>query len=160
MTEVTHLYLVIAGAVWVRKRSVLVFCELVVPTTGEQPDVIGWTTRGGGECHVIECKASRADFLSNKHKGFERLGVGVGHYRWYLVPKGIVTLDDVAEGWGLLELRRSGHDRGHYIKKLIEAPPLKPLDGMTGAAQQERKMLITLARREHMFEVGGKGWED
>jgi len=158
MIDITHSYLVNAGAAWLKKKVELVFCELVVGSVSEQPDVIGWSVRG--TCTVIECKASRSDYLSNKNKCFERGGYSVGSYRYFLVPKGIIKLEDLYPGYGLLELRLSKHPRGHYIKILKQAPHRKPWDGISRSALQERKMLITIARREHMFEVGGKGWHD
>lgn len=68
--------------------------------TWESPDVIGWR---GWQSYLIECKVSRADFLADKNKpARQHLDLGMGCYRYYLCPKGMVSLNEVPEGWGLM----------------------------------------------------------
>ena len=73
----------------------------------EHPDAIGWF--GGGISILIECKASRSDFLADKRKWTRRVCEqngekhGMGQYRFYMSPPGIIHLDDLADSkWGLL----------------------------------------------------------
>ena len=68
------------------------------------PDAIGWKRA----CHsvLVECKISRADFLVDRNKPFRlRPELGVGSERFYLVPKGLVRVEELPVGWGLLEYR-------------------------------------------------------
>lgn len=69
--------------------------------SGEQPDAMGF--RNGTSC-LIECKTSRADFLKDRKKRF-RIDpkLGMGDWRLYLAPKGLIKRMDLPEGWGLLE---------------------------------------------------------
>jgi len=56
--------------------------------TGEQPDAIGWPFRSGS--HLVECKTSVGDFHSDKLKRW-RADRGLGLFRWYLTPPGLLT---------------------------------------------------------------------
>lgn len=70
----------------------------------ETPDAIGW--RGCGTSILIECKASRQDFLADAKKPFRRNPeLGMGNWRFYLSPDGIVRIEDLPVGWGLLWVR-------------------------------------------------------
>ena len=67
---------------------------------GEQPDAIGWRD---GLSFLIECKASRADFLADKKKPFRQdANKGMGDWRFYMSPPEIINPDDLPQGWGLL----------------------------------------------------------
>jgi len=70
----------------------------------EQPDVygLGWQTI------MIECKASRNDFLADKRKSFRKPGHGCGSIRYYCANKGIITENDLPTGWGLIETSGRG----------------------------------------------------
>lgn len=67
---------------------------------GEQPDAIGWR----GEISIlIEVKTSRADFLKDRAKPFRKdPQKGMGDWRFYLCPKGMITENELPDGWGLL----------------------------------------------------------
>ena len=83
-------------------------CSVVV-TAGsilcdEIPDALGWV--GRGTSWLVECKASRADFRRDKHKGHRSpLRLGLGSYRYYLAEPGVIPVDELLDGWGLLECR-------------------------------------------------------
>ncbi len=74
-----HAELCVRGERWLRTRG----CRVVLRDpfkaavyTGECPDVIGWRD---GHSILIECKASRADFLADKGKRFRaepEIGMG------------------------------------------------------------------------------------
>lgn len=71
----------------------------------EQPDVIGWT--GAGHSTLLEVKVSRADFFRDADKPFRAVpGVGMGNRRYYVVPEGLVKVEEVPSGWGLVEAGR------------------------------------------------------
>lgn len=96
---------VVARAVeWAQSRHQLVIRER--SAIYEIPDVVGisysYTT-------MIECKASRSDFLADKKK-LSRLDGNycVGNYRIYCAPKGILNESEIPDGWGFLEIYPSG----------------------------------------------------
>jgi len=77
----------------------------LVSSNIEVPDAIGWLN--AGKCSVlIECKTSRSDFLADAKKMFRRRQEhGMGRYRFYMAPVGLLAADEMPEHWGLLEVR-------------------------------------------------------
>lgn len=98
----THKELVEVAYKWVLKNGScgVAFKELKT-LSWEIPDVIGFGS--GGHSVIVECKASRSDFLSDKNKPF-RLNpqLGMGTHRFYCCPKDLIKVDDLPEGWGLI----------------------------------------------------------
>lgn len=67
---------------------------------GERPDVLGF--RYGASC-LIEVICSRSDFLADRKKVFRaEPEKGMGDWRFYLCEPGVITVDDLPAGWGLL----------------------------------------------------------
>ncbi|MBZ5707353.1 MAG: hypothetical protein LAN63_18555 [Acidobacteriia bacterium] len=100
----THPQLVQKAVEWLRGYRCGVVLSEQACLSGEMPDAIGWKRA----CHsvLIECKISRADFLADRDKPFRRTPeVGVGCERFYLAPKGLIRVDELPCGWGLLECR-------------------------------------------------------
>ena len=100
LREWTHDDLVALAAKWLRRRMPVVITELA--TGGEEPDAIGFNPRA---TILVECKASRADFLSDNGKLWRQrpdLGFGMGDRRYYLTPKDMVAAEELPERWGLL----------------------------------------------------------
>lgn len=101
-----HAELVKRAERWLRnvRRCGVVLCE-VAAGSGETPDAIGWRY-GGQQSVLVECKVSRADFLADKGKPFRKPDCqgAMGDERYYLAPAGIITLSDLPERWGLLEI--------------------------------------------------------
>lgn len=65
----------------------------------ELPDVLGF---GMQASFLIECKASRSDFLRDKKKPFRQPGAkGLGKKRMYLVNPGICKASEVPDNWML-----------------------------------------------------------
>lgn len=118
-------------------------CGVVVPElvsyAPEQPDAIGWY--GGNGSVVIECKTSRADFLSDRKK-IHRNVSSAGLYRLYLCPPGIINAQDLTHGWGLLYC--------HEKRITLEAIPDV---NQSRCAHTEIKMMYSLLRR---VEVRGQ----
>lgn len=55
-----------------------------------------FAVRGGGDTILLEAKISRSDFMKDKSKDFRNNpGLGVGLLRYYITPKGLLTLDDL-----------------------------------------------------------------
>jgi hypothetical protein len=76
-----------------------VLMELVA-ALGEIPDAIGWKY---SDSYLVECKATRSDFLSDGKKWFRRHPeYGMGNYRYYLCPPDLIKPKELPECWGLL----------------------------------------------------------
>ena len=100
----THEKLVARAVAWLRTYGCGVVLSEQSCASGETPDAIGWK-RG---CHsvLVECKASRADFLIDRGKPFRcKTERGMGCERFYLAPAELIQPSELANGWGLLELR-------------------------------------------------------
>lgn len=107
-----HKEVVEVGRKWLKSRSAVVITE--IGTCSEQPDVIGFEVsvkgqlskkeyRHYGSC-LVECKANRSDFLQDKKKYFRAMPeLGLGQYRYFLAPKGLIKIEELPENWGLLE---------------------------------------------------------
>ena len=112
----THSELVHLAAIWLRKhhRCSVVFTEMVT-RSDIIPDAIGWRVDVRWSI-LIECKISRADFCSDRSKRIHLDPENApGQERWYLVPPGLVTPEEVPEGWFLAEAQPSGK-----IKKITK----------------------------------------
>ncbi|RMH96415.1 adenylosuccinate synthase [Stutzerimonas nitrititolerans] len=77
--------------------------------TGEIPDAIGFRAAGFDDgSTVVECKTSRADFLADRKKAHRSAG-GLGNWRYFMAPAGLIKPDELPAGWGLLEVNSRGH---------------------------------------------------
>lgn len=85
------------------KKCNPVFAERGSANISEVPDVIGWTSR---ECIIIECKASRADYLADRKKPSRKDNKGLGSRRYYLLTKDVYDVIVCSKftdcGWGIL----------------------------------------------------------
>lgn len=76
----------------------------------EQPDVIGFGS--SGHSVLVECKATRSDFLCDKNKPFRvNPELGMGSQRYYCCPTGLISKDELPEGWGLIYVDENGKAR-------------------------------------------------
>lgn len=74
----------------------------IVTAAYETPDAIGWWSQTSV---LIEVKVSRADYYRDKAKLTRRCkGYGVGNYRYYMTPAGLLVQKNLPDGWGLLEV--------------------------------------------------------
>jgi hypothetical protein len=95
----THDDLVKLGHRYVKKLGFpVVASELRTIGSREQADVIGFRLN----CSIlIEAKCSRSDFLADARKPERKLG-GLGVYRFFLCPTGLIQISDLPPRWGLL----------------------------------------------------------
>src|SRR6201988_4817609 len=101
----THAQLVEKAVRWLRGYRCGVVLSEQACVSGEMPDAIGWKQA----CHsvLVECKITRADFLADRAKPFRlKPEKGVGSERFYMAPPGLMKVEDLPPGWGLLEYRR------------------------------------------------------
>lgn len=83
-----------------------VLTELVTQNYLETPDAIGFRD---GTTTLIECKANRADFRADAKKVFRiNPWMGMGTFRLYLCPAGVITPEDLPERWGLIWVNDKG----------------------------------------------------
>lgn len=88
--------------------------------SGEIPDAIGFRRTGHQPTDgsvVVEVKTSRADFLADAKKP-HRMSGGVGSWRYYMAPTGLIAPMELPAGWGLLEVNVRGHVKavaGHAV---------------------------------------------
>lgn len=87
---------------WLKKNGFGVVGVNVWATgSRERADCVGFRAN----CSVlIEAKVSRADYSSDLKKP-ERQSGGVGTYRFYVTPPGLIAINELPAGWGLLELQ-------------------------------------------------------
>jgi len=105
-----------------------------VSVMGETPDAIGWY---GRLAILIECKASKADFLADVKKFFRAYpAMGIGSHRYYLTPVGMLEASEVPAGWGLIEFD------GRRYKIIRESAPFAESN-----RDQEVSILISTLRR-------------
>lgn len=91
-------------------------CQIVVTeakiayNNGEIPDAIGFRAGTHNDASVlVECKVSRADFMVDAKKPHRAQSAqGMGLYRYYLAPAGIIKIEELPAGWGLLEVSARG----------------------------------------------------
>ncbi|MFY9673002.1 MAG: hypothetical protein WB817_14535 [Terriglobales bacterium] len=128
---------------WLRRYRCGVVLSEQACVSGEMPDAIGWKKA----CHsvLVECKVTRADFLVDRAKPWRRQPeIGVGAERYYLAPHGMLAIEDLPAGWGLLEIR------GHGIE--ITKRSAKNLRSPVGFEYEMNLLLASLRRVELRIE--------
>lgn len=117
MKVFTHAQLCAIAAKWLRRPHsggghgcTFAFTECRSGTHGEAPDAIGFRAAGWLDGSVVvECKVSRSDFLADAKKPHRREpGDGMGRWRYFLAPEGVVKPPELPAGWGLLTLSPRG----------------------------------------------------
>jgi hypothetical protein len=138
MADITHSDLVAKAEAWLRRNGWKVVLTELRTSSPEEPDAIGFCT---GASHLIECKASRADFLADRKKFFRRNPKhGMGTMRSFLTPAGLVAPHELPENWGLLEVR------GRRVWRVVDAVPFDDVD----AIKAEREFIYSVLRRMDM----------
>ena len=136
----THRELCIKAAKYLRNKGIQPFhkcvyavCEL--ERVGESPDAFGF---GGSTSQMIEVKISRSDFLSDKKKYWRKFPYyGLGRFRSYMCPEGLIKETELPEKWGLLYIS----EKGKIIK--IKEPELQECNHMA-----ELQLAASILRRE------------
>lgn len=101
----THKELVEIGYKWCLSKCGFAIKELVTHNA-EQPDVIGFNSNG---TFLLEAKASRSDFLADKKKSFRATPrYGMGDWRFFIAPKGLIKIEELPQMWGLIEVNEKG----------------------------------------------------
>lgn len=137
--SMTHEHLVILAKKWlIRARDCSVVLTETQAKSGEIPDAIGWR---GQFSILIECKTSLADFRRDLGKWYRQSGYGIGQQRFFMAPQGVIPVDELPDGWGLLEVS------GNVVRTLVERS-LVYLD--ENRASAEVPLLVAALRRAQM----------
>ncbi len=102
--DMSHKEIVQQATYWLRniQRHTIVLTEFCT-STSETPDCFGFCSNSCST--LIECKASLPDFSADRKKLFrKRPEQGMGLYRYYMAPYGLIKPDEMPEKWGLIEI--------------------------------------------------------
>ena len=129
------------GAKWLKRHTqnaVIPNCATVavdmVTIESETPDILGWSC---GYSIMIEVKVGRGDFLRDFKKPFRQIcHTGVGEFRYYLCPTGLIKGVELPDKWGLL-----------YLNEKNKIEIIKIAEKQKANLKAERNMLISLIRR-------------
>jgi hypothetical protein len=143
-SDITHDELVERGERWLKSQGCgVVFNDLfrACSGTGEMPDAIGFRS---GCSILIECKATRSDFLKDKRKRFRKNPeLGMGDHRFYMCAPNVIHPSDIPDGWGLLWVTAK------TVKKVCNIPTNTGWDNkpFTGNKQAELNYMYSALRR-------------
>lgn len=141
--ELTHAALVERGVQWLRARHEcrVIVHEQSIDNVQESPDVLGWNKRGVSI--LVECKVSASDYYRDRRKFFRQFAeMGMGFFRYYLTPPGLINPKSLAKGWGLAEV----HGRRVII--------IKEATAQKRSSRNEICHLIRLVRAAREWEWG------
>jgi len=121
--KLSHKDLVLIGYKWILKNAScgVAFKEFHTINL-EIPDVLGFNS---SDSVLIECKTSRSDFRKDFKKSHRINGKGMGQYRFYMCPTGIIKKEELPEKWGLIYVNEKKKaicvynpikDRGKYVE--------------------------------------------
>lgn len=135
----THKELVQRAAKWLTntRKCAVVVTEFSTSGVIESPDALGW--KNAKNTILIECKTSKSDFIRDGVKPFRRVWeFGLGQSRYYLTTPGLISIEDLPDGWGLL------YCHANRIQIVHEpAPKITSKD----VAWNENAVLYSLVRR-------------
>ena len=100
MVKHKHLCRIASGLL--RKAGYSVILEEFVSISSESPDILAFKN---GTSVLIEAKNSRSDFKADAKKNTRRKeDLGMGNYRYYIAPKGLLKKHEIPDGWGFIEV--------------------------------------------------------
>ncbi len=129
----------------------------------EIPDAIGFRNHGS---ILVECKVTRNDFLSDRNKLFRQYPeMGLGMYRFYMCPEGVIEAKDLPERWGLIwvkendKLRVIHGPKGNIWSSRSRADFRFPERDMHGEWQLMYSALRRLNLRGDLPKIYDQEWE-
>jgi hypothetical protein len=106
----THSDIVNIAYKWLLKNGRIGFAFKELKSLSQEiPDVIGFDS---WQSTLIECKISRSDFLSDQKKTHRKKGMG--NWRFYCCPKGLIKQKDLPPKWGLIYVDEKGRAQIEY----------------------------------------------
>jgi hypothetical protein len=98
----THAQLVQRAVAWLLNSRKCCWVAKNQGAEREICDALGFIWNGPSI--LVECKASRADFLRDAKKPCRQDDLlTLGNLRFYLAPPGLISPEEIPERWGLLE---------------------------------------------------------
>lgn len=138
-----HDYLCKVAVNWLLNMGCMIAVdEITTYATSERCDAIGFS---GAHAVVVEVKTSRADFFRDAKKHHKITNNAMGNYRYYMTLKGLISVEELPEGWGLIEVEngrcsvKAGHKK---ISPWYDEHPF-PISNTRG----EIGLLCSLVRR-------------
>lgn len=148
----THSQLVEISYKWLLKNGgVGVAFKELKSMAGEIPDVIGFDS---SVSIVIEVKVSRSDFLSDAKKPHRVKGMG--NWRFYCCPKGLIRREELPEKWGLIYVNEKGIAKIEYDCRVKQVPneycgglrwTFAPENRFEADTKEERRVMYSALRR-------------
>jgi len=101
VTSQEHDNLSSLGVKWFKRQGFpVVATEINAAGSREQADVVAFRSSCSA---IIEVKVSRPDFIADRNKPERQVdGAGLGVYRFYLCPAGLILPEELPSRWGLL----------------------------------------------------------
>lgn len=131
------------------------FQEISDTSGSERCDAWGYSWSWQPCSVLVEVKVSRSDFFADRKKPHRKEG-GVGVYRYYMCPEGLININDLPPRWGLLWVNKRGHVKviaGHVACTL---PPTYGLGAwMEYAWQWQADRVTELNMLAYMFNRVG-----
>lgn len=160
LARAQHAYLCERAERWLESIGCgVTFSELVtVNNSGEVPDAIGWRW---GASVLVECKTSRGDFLADAKKSFRKNpATGMGDWRLFLCPPGLIKPEELPTGWGLLYAHPKKIER---VKCFKSNGGMHPTPFAANKAAEQAMLLSALRRlklRGRLHEIYEPGPKD
>jgi len=160
MIDISHAELVRIAVDWLKRPEsrggpgcTIAFSEVKNGyLNGEIPDAMGFRAGVWNECSVlVEAKASRADYLADAQKSFRTdPSTGLGMYRYFIAPAGMISVDELPQKWGLIEVNTRGAPKvvhGHLLIKRSNDQTINPFKFSQRNHQLEIALLVRLLKR-------------
>lgn len=142
----THSELVEIAYEWLLKKNCGFAFKELHSLTSEIPDAIGFKST----CSILlECKVSRSDFLADKRKTHKK-GLGMGNFRFYICPTGLIKKEDLPDNWGLIYVNEKGKSRLIYNPYCGSLSGNYWVNGFDVDLKAERALFYTALRRLHI----------
>lgn len=101
MPSTLHDELAAVGALWLKRNGFSVIAtDMTALGCRERADVVGFRSNCSA---IIESKVSRNDFRADRKKPHRQAG-GIGMYRFYICPVGLIAAHELPARWGLLHV--------------------------------------------------------
>jgi len=136
------------------------FKELCAMTGNDEiPDAIGFRS---GISILVGCKVSRSDYLSDFKKSFRaEAWLGMGSFRFYMCPEGLIAANELPAKWGLVWVNASGKCKQKVGPKgNCEWGPVSEFYHAEKFEIGERSMMTSALRRLHLRGVLPLIYED
>lgn len=128
--------------------------EIGLAWHGEKADAWGYRRQekgGAWGSTLVEVKVSRGDFLADRKKPHRQNGeLGVGRFRYYLCPKGLIQPEELPDRWGLIWATPSGRlyvQCGHVLEGNAAGPETIDKWGHVFDDSVEKDMLARMLGR-------------